>query len=61
MLIEATSSLYLVDEDGIDVKIVIKAFGETQSTKVKNSVGIEETFWGEHFYFNKYFDANNSV
>lgn len=51
----------LDSEGSIDVKIGITAFGKTEHTKVKNSVGVEETFWGEHFYFTKNFDANNSV
>ena len=43
------------------MKIAVTAFGKTEHTKVKNSIGVEETFWGENFFFTKNFDSNNSV
>jgi hypothetical protein len=56
VLIEATSGLSLVEDGSIDVKVAITAFNRTEYTIVKNKIGVEETFWGEHFYFTKIFD-----
>jgi hypothetical protein len=46
----------LVEDGSIDVKVGITAFGNTEYTKVKKKIGVEETFWGEHFYFTKIFE-----
>ena len=48
-------------DSSIDVKIAITAFGNTEHTKVKNSIGVEETFWGENFFFSKKFDSTTSI
>jgi hypothetical protein len=46
ILIESTSGLSLIEDDSIDVRMAITAFGRTEFTKVKDKIGVEETFWG---------------
>lgn len=53
---EATSGLSLESDSSVDAKIAVTAFGKTEYTKVKNEVGVEETFWGEHLYFKAEFE-----
>ena len=45
----------------MDVLIEIVAFGQKQYSSVKKNIGVEDTFWGEHFYYEHEFGNQNSL
>lgn len=54
--------IYILETTGLnlsdvsDIKIQVKAFGQSKySVKKKNVAKSSMTFWGEHFFFQKQF------
>lgn len=41
------------NEKNLDPVLEIKAFGESQHSNKKSDIGIEDVYWGQHYYFSK--------
>ena len=59
--IQETSDLTGGEEAEIDPIIKIEGFGLKKTTKVKSNVGNEDTYWGEHFFFEKIFTERSNL